>query len=168
MTEQVLVLVDGSNVIHAASWRMTGQEPAVLVDRIGSWAARHGHRAVVVFDGAGPATGGIVGVVEVMASGSMTGDDVLEREASRAFGRGVAFWVVSDDQAVRRVAGARAVRVVDTAVLLEQLQEPGLDETTAASEAGVAPSGSSRVGDQVDPHVRARLEQLRRGPAREQ
>ena len=90
-----LVLVDAENV-RRSLW--PNLAPDELVARCAAWAAREGHEAVVVFDGAAP--GGAVS-----AGGSA--DDWIAARAAELREARTPFVVVSSDRGLRaRIRGA--------------------------------------------------------------
>jgi hypothetical protein len=102
------VFVDGRNV-QRSQWPNLSDEE--LVDRTRAWAERHGHEAVIVFDGAAPA--GAIG------SGSESADDWLIREVPEHPGA----WLVTSDRALRDAAGANAGRVIGGGGFLAELEK---------------------------------------------
>jgi hypothetical protein len=103
-----LVYVDGRNV-QRSQWPNLSDEE--LVERTHAWAERHGHEAVVVFDGAAPA--GAVG------SGGESADDWLIREMPKHPGA----WLVTSDRALREAAAKDAGRVIGGGGFLRGLEK---------------------------------------------
>jgi hypothetical protein len=58
MAAQLTVLIDARNVLRS-KWPNIPEDKLVELAR--SWAAEHGHRAVIVFDGRGPSAPDVVG-----------------------------------------------------------------------------------------------------------
>ena len=102
------VFVDGRNV-QRSQWPNLSDEE--LVDRVRAWAGRHGHEAVIVFDGEAPA--GAIG------SGRESADDWLIREVPKHPGA----WLVTSDRALRDEAGKEAERLIGGGALLAQLEK---------------------------------------------
>ncbi|HKD34667.1 MAG TPA: hypothetical protein VKB73_14585 [Gaiellaceae bacterium] len=102
------VFVDGRNV-QRSQWPNLSDEE--LVDRVRAWAGRHGHEAVIVFDGEAPA--GAIG------SGRESADDWLIREVPKHPGA----WLVTSDRALRDEAGKEAGRLIGGGALLAQLEK---------------------------------------------
>lgn len=174
MTGRVLVLVDGSNVARCAAWRDANADAGTdhdlrrrLVDAASSWAAAEGHEVVVMFDGAGPWRPGQVRIspdLVVHGSGGAEGDELIERAAGRARASRRPHWIVSNDHALRMVAGAGADRVVasdDFAAELRGERRAGADDergtTTFEAHSG------TRLAEAMGGDVLARLERMRRG-----
>jgi predicted RNA-binding protein with PIN domain len=97
----VLVLVDGRNV-QRSRWPNVSDEE--LVAACAAWAAREGHRAVVVFDGRAPEWAAD-GVCEVVGTGGESADDWIARRAGDLDER---HWLVTSDRELRERAGAKA------------------------------------------------------------
>jgi predicted RNA-binding protein with PIN domain len=146
MAEPTLYLFDGYNLLHAGDFG----EPRELIDTLASFVAGRGVRGVVVFDGAEEERQ--VGSLSVRYAAHA--DDLLERLAAQ-HRHAELVCIVSSDDAVRRVSG-QEVRKLTSQLFLADLQP--------ASHREQEQRGSgSRVGDRLDPEVRARLERLRRG-----
>lgn len=171
---RTLVLIDGSNVSRCAAW-VAQLEPDErgdlahvrrrLVDAVASWAGREGVDVLLAFDGAGPWRPGRTRVapgVEVEGSGGgQSGDDLLEGIASDARRAGRAHWLVTNDRALRDVAGSGALLVLGADEFVEvrvaRATEPHADDHVAP------PGPAGGIGSLLDPDVAARLERLRRG-----
>jgi len=114
------VLVDARNVLRSRWPNVPEQE---LVERARSWAARHGHELVLVFDGTAP--GGAVGATELderttlVGSGAESADDWLIAHAADY----PEAWLVTSDRALRRAAGATAERIVGGGSFLQLLDD---------------------------------------------
>ena len=146
MPDPTLYLFDGYNLLHAGEFT----DPRELVDTLASFVAARGVRGVVVFDGAEEERQ--VGPLSVRYAAHA--DDLLERLAAE-HRADEPVCIVSSDDAVRRVSG-QEVRKLTSQLFLADLQP--------ASHREQEQRGSgSRVGDRLDPEVRARLERLRRG-----
>jgi predicted RNA-binding protein with PIN domain len=102
------VLVDGRNVLRS-QWPNIPEDE--LVTLACEWAARHGLRAVVVFDGRAPevSTGEHCTVV---GTADESADDWLTRRAGELREEGRPFWLVTSDRALRDAAGAGAERTI--------------------------------------------------------
>ncbi|MEO6866779.1 MAG: NYN domain-containing protein [Gaiellales bacterium] len=172
-TSVVLVLVDGSNVARCSVWRRYAGPDASdhelrrrLIDVICSWSAHGGHQTCVTFDGAGPWRAGstrITKQVEVVGSGPREGDDIIEQRAAIARGKRQLHWIVTSDVALRRVAGMGADRVLDSDGFAHELLTPDPMQAMPSAPDAADRGGRSQLGAGLDPKVRARLEQLRRG-----
>lgn len=149
MPDPTLYLFDGYNLLHAGVFRDRGE----LVDTLASFVAGRGVRGVVVFDGVGEERA--IGPLQVRFTAHA--DDLLERLAAenRAAER---VCVVSSDHAVRWTSG-QEVRKLASREFLEELAPV---EHVDHEQQGAG----GRVGDRLDPDVRAELERLRRGESR--
>lgn len=169
-----LVLVDGSNVARCGAWRSAHADAGSdhdlrrrLVDAAAGWAASSGHDVVVTFDGAGPWRPGRVRItmqLEVQGSGGAEGDDLIERQAALAGSEGRAYWLVSNDRALRMVAGAQAERTLDSDAFARLLTaRPPVVAAADVDREGTVTAGPTRIVETLDADVRARLERMRRG-----
>jgi predicted RNA-binding protein with PIN domain len=170
-----LVLVDGSNVARCAAWRAANpvaDDVALrrrLVDAIGSWAARAGHRAFVTFDGSGPWRPGSVrisGEVEVFGTGGVEGDDVIAQRAVSAVRSKTPYWLVTSDRGLSLLAGGGADRTIRADDFVEVELGVARSRSTSGATADRAVEErqpGSRLGESVDDDVRAKLERMRRG-----
>ena len=102
------VYVDGRNV-QRSQWPNLSDEE--LVQRVRDWAERHGHEAILVFDG--DATEGAIG------SGGESADDWLIREVPKHPGA----WLVTSDRALREAAATNAERVIGGGGFLRELEK---------------------------------------------
>lgn len=167
----VVVLVDGSNVVHGRAWsRHHGDRHedgrGRLVDAICSWSARAGVEVVITFDGTDAGTSGVRRAapgVEVVYTGTSDADSELERRAVRLHAAGRRHWLVSDDRAVRGVARHGADRIVDTTSFVQMLEPPAELPDPRRFDAGAG--GTARIADTIDASTRSSLERLRRGDA---
>lgn len=183
MSAPVVVLVDGSNVAHSHAWRtlvvsrMAGVDPgdddrrALLLGTAQGWAVVAGVELMLVFDGAGPLGPGrraLGGGLTVIGSGRGDGDTVIERWARRLRGEGRACWLVTDDVALRQVAGAGVDRIWSAEDFVRELatsfstsaDDPAVEFRNERSHRQSAPS---QLRDTLDKDVLARLERMRRG-----
>jgi hypothetical protein len=94
-----LVVVDAENV-RRSLWPNLSREE--LVERARAWAAREGHRLLVVFDGPPPEDAPDL-------VGSTHADDEIATRATAALGP---VWVVTSDRELRRRVEGRADRVL--------------------------------------------------------
>lgn len=173
----LLVLVDGSNVAHAARWLervddTVADAAARLVERCAGAAGAHGWEVLVTFDGLGPH--GAVGErhvspqCSVVATGSASADSLLEREAAQAAAAGRAHWLVTSDRGLRDVAGGSADRVLGARAFLAELGAPDAGaratevERDAYADRAHGAAGSP-LRERVSADVRGLLERLRRG-----
>jgi predicted RNA-binding protein with PIN domain len=171
VTAATVVLVDGSNLAHRiANDTATSVEDRrrELVDRICSWGAGLGHEVVVTFDGQGPYGAGsrqVTPEVEIFGTGPKDADGVLERRARAVRRAGRAVWLVTDDVALRRVAGAGADRITAGTEFLELLTLDARQQRDSSTERppAAAPPRDTRLADGVDAETWNRLERLRRG-----
>ncbi|MBC7460666.1 MAG: NYN domain-containing protein [Thermoleophilia bacterium] len=168
---RLVVLVDGSNVTHRVA-RATSIDIAdsqrLFVDQVCSWGAALGHDVIITFDGAGPYGAGdrqVTPEVAVVGTGARDADGVLEHRSRGLRKAGRRVWLVTDDVALRRVAGAGADRITSGSDFLELLQLDERQNRQAATERPVsaAPPRDTRVTDGLDPATWAKLERLRRG-----
>ena len=146
MTDPTLYLFDGYNLLHAADISDRGE----LVDLLASFVAARGARGVVVFDGVGEDRE--IGPLAVRFAGHA--DDVLERLAAEHRTTEVVC-VVSSDAAVVRTSG-QEVRKLSSRLFLADLVPERHTETEKRG-------AGSRVGENLDPETREKLERLRRG-----
>lgn len=102
------VFIDGRNV-QRSQWPNLSDEE--LLERARTWAERHGHEVVLVFDGDAPP--GAIG------SGSESADDWLIREVPKHPGA----WLVTSDRALRDEAGVNAGTVIGGGSFLEELEK---------------------------------------------
>lgn len=116
----MLVFVDANNV-RRSQWPNLSDEH--LVERVRSWAERHGHETVIVFDRAAP--GGIVGSkrlderTALVGSGSESADEWLIGEVPAHPGA----WLVTSDRELREAAGGSAGRVIGGGSFLRELDD---------------------------------------------
>jgi predicted RNA-binding protein with PIN domain len=146
VADPTLYLFDGHNLLHAGEF--SGH--AELVDALASFVAVKGVRGVVVFDGAGEERD--VGPLSVRYVPHA--DDLVERLAAE-HRRVELVCVVSSDAAVVRTAG-QEVRKLSSRLFLAELTPARHTEVEQAGAGG-------RLGDNLDPETRERLERLRRG-----
>jgi predicted RNA-binding protein with PIN domain len=142
VAEPTLYLFDGHNLFYAGGF----EDLRELVDTLASFVALRGARGVVVFDGAGDDA--VFGALEVRFAPHA--DALLERLADE-YRRSEEVLLVSSDAAVRGTSGFE-VGVRSSATFLGDLEPVRHAEERP-----------SRLADQLDPEVRARLERLRRG-----
>ncbi len=118
MAGDVTVLVDARNVLRS-EW--PNRSEGELAELCCAWAAREGHRAVVVFDGDAPedAAGGDCMVIGTSAE---TADERLERLAAELAADRRPYWLVTSDRALRATAGGDAVRVVGGGTFLSLIR----------------------------------------------
>jgi predicted RNA-binding protein with PIN domain len=170
----VVVLVDGSNVAHrlqADSGIDIDDRKRDLVDLVCNWASSE-HAVTITFDGAGPYGAGTRRVtphVEVVGTGERDADSVLERRSRKLRRAGCSIWLVTDDVALRRVAGAGADRISSADDFLLLLRTGAPTPRDAERSHGPAAAGpgpvprATRMTDGMAPDVRAALERIRRG-----
>src|SRR5437773_1228476 len=111
------VLVDAENV-RRSRWPNVSQER--LVELCRAWAAAHGARTIVVFDGKAPPAAADEQVT-VVGTGSESADDWLVRTTQELRERGEPFWLVTSDRALRAAARAGAERVIGGGSFLNEL-----------------------------------------------
>ncbi len=123
----MLLLIDGHNLISALP-DIALDDPndeAKLVEKLKSYAARTGHRCVVVFDGGIP--GGLSRdlssgrVQAVFAAAARTNADRVLRERIREASDPGQVMVVSSDREVQAEAEARRMRVLSSEAFAVQL-----------------------------------------------
>ncbi len=164
-------IVDGYNVLHAL-FRGAGKEEIFarrdwLADRLASFAAVQGARAVLVFDGTGsnttssePIKGAPVEVV--FAGGRFDADTLIARRiAGRPADMEVV--VVSADQEVQRTASRAGVSRMTPLELAAELGV-GPQRGQALDSAPDSSRMPSRLEDKVDPETLRRLEEMRHKP----
>jgi hypothetical protein len=103
-----LVYIDGRNV-QRSQWPNLSDEE--LVEQARAWAERHGHEAILVFDGDAPA--------DAIGSGHESADDWLIREVPKRAGA----WLVTSDRALREAVGSNAGRVIGGGAFLLELRK---------------------------------------------
>ena len=108
MAGDVTVLVDARNVLRS-EW--PNRSEGEIAELCCAWAAREGHRAVLVFDGDAPRDAA-AGDCVVMGTGAETADERLERLADDLAADRRPYWLVTSDRALRAAAGRDAARVV--------------------------------------------------------
>jgi hypothetical protein len=146
--ERVHVLVDVTNVARSsealATWTDVADEVRIrrCYDATLSWAAMEGHDVLAALDG-----------------GAVTADRQIIDAAAAARSAGRRWWLVSDDRALRDVAGVGAERMIATAAFVSDLA--GISESSDDALADFErPTG---IGSQIDPETIVRLERIRRG-----
>lgn len=107
MTDAVTVLVDARNVLRSEWPNRLENE---LVEVCCAWAAREGHRAVLVFDRDAPRDAG-TDRCRVIGTDAETADERLERVAAELAAAGRQYWLVTSDRALRAAAGRDAARL---------------------------------------------------------
>ena len=165
-----LYIVDGYNVLHAL-FRGADKEEIFarrdwLADRLASFAAVHGAKAVLVFDGHGPQSTSSVpfkgAPVEVcFAGGRFTADTLIARRIAEQQAD-IAVVVVSADQEVQRTASRAGVSRMTPLELGAELLGPGSRQ--ALDSAQDSTTMLSRLEDKVDPETLRRLEEMRNKP----
>lgn len=143
MAEPTFYLFDGFNLMHAGTFRDVRE----LTDTLASFVATRGARGVVVFDGVGADER--IGPLEVRYA--RNADALLERLASDLREQ-EQICLVSSDVLVRNTSGQEVGKMSSRTFLRELPATPRHQD-----------SRRMQVGDRLDPEVRARLEQLRRG-----
>lgn len=146
MAEPTLYLFDGYNLLHAGHFSDRNE----LVDTLASFVASRGVKGVLVFDGVGEERR--IGSLSVRFAAHA--DDVLERLAAENRTSELVC-VVSSDAAVVRTSG-QEVRKLSSRLFLADLRPA---EHTETEQRGAG----SRLGDNLDPETREKLERLRRG-----
>lgn len=165
-------IVDGYNVLHAL-FRGADKEEIFarrdwLADRLASFAALRGARAVLVFDGRGPQSTSSTPVrgapVEVVfAGGRFTADTLIARRiAGREADTQVV--VVSADQEVQRTASRAGVSRMTPLEFERELTGDDRHNRQALDSAPDSTRMPSRLEDKVDPETLRRLEELRHKP----
>jgi predicted RNA-binding protein with PIN domain len=117
---EAIVLIDALNVRRSRWPNLPARE---LVDRCARWARRHGHRALVVFDGPAPrdANAAADSACEVIGTAVESADDWIARRASELAAAGRPYWLVTSDRELRRRAGHAARRQIGGGSFLKQL-----------------------------------------------
>ena len=146
MADPTLYLFDGHNLLHAGEFAGHGE----LIDTLASYVAQHGAHGVVVFDGHGDERQ--VGPLSVRYAPHA--DDVLERLAAEHRDSELVR-LVSSDAVIRGVSG-QEVQTLSSRLFLAELAPARHTEVEQRGAGG-------RVGDNLDPETRERLERLRRG-----
>jgi hypothetical protein len=167
-----LYIVDGYNVLHALFRGANTEELFArrdwLADKLASFAAVRGVRAVLVFDGRGhrstssePVRGGPVEVV--FAGGRFTADTLIARRiAGRPADTHVV--VVSADQEVQRTASRAGVSRMTPREFEHELSSEESRNKQVLDSASDFTRMPSRLEDKVDPETLKRLEELRHKP----
>ena len=119
MTGAATVLVDARNVLRS-EWPNRSENE--LVELCCAWAAREGHRAVLVFDGDAPRRAA-ADECRVVGTGAETADEWLERAAGDHHAAARPYWLVTSDRALRAVAGRHAERVIGGGTFLRLIRE---------------------------------------------
>jgi predicted RNA-binding protein with PIN domain len=120
VADDTTVLIDARNVLRSQWPNVPERE---LVERAGSWAERHGHQVVLVFDGEAP--GGVVGTerrdnrTTLVGSGGESADEWLIRESPAYPGA----WLVTSDRALREAVARHASRLIGGGAFLRELDE---------------------------------------------
>jgi predicted RNA-binding protein with PIN domain len=107
-----VALVDAWNVIRSR-WPNIDEERFLEATR--AWAEREGTRAVVVFDGPAPGTGGEMRELEattVVGTGRASADDWIAEHARTLAEAGERVWLVSSDRGLRERVAPYAERVI--------------------------------------------------------
>lgn len=146
MADPTLYLFDGYNLLHAGHFA----DRSELVDTLASFVASRGVKGVLVFDGVGEERQ--IGPLAVRFAAHA--DDVLERLAAENRASELVC-VVSSDAAVVRTSG-QEVRKLSSRLFLADLAPAEHTETEQRGAGG-------RLGDNLDPETREKLERLRRG-----
>jgi predicted RNA-binding protein with PIN domain len=146
MADPTLYLFDGYNLLHAGHF----SDRSELVDALASFVASRGVRGVLVFDGVGDERE--IGPLSVRFAAHA--DDVLERLAAENRTSQLVC-IVSSDAAVARASG-QEVRKLSSRLFLADLTPEQHMETEQRGAGG-------RLGDNLDPETREKLERLRRG-----
>jgi predicted RNA-binding protein with PIN domain len=146
MADPTLYLFDGYNLLHAGHFADRNE----LVDMLASFVASKGVKGVLVFDGVGEERQ--IGPLAVRFAAHA--DDVLERLAAEHRASELVC-VVSSDAAVVRTSG-QEVRKMGSRLFLADLAPAEHTETEQRGAGG-------RLGDNLDPETREKLERLRRG-----
>jgi predicted RNA-binding protein with PIN domain len=113
------VLIDARNVLRS-EWPNRSERE--LVELCCAWAARHGYRAVLVFDGRAP-RGAVGDECRVIGTGAETADERLERAPADLASAGRPYWLVTSDRALREAAGRHADRVVGGGTFLRLIRQ---------------------------------------------
>ncbi len=166
-----LYIVDGYNVLHAM-FRGAGKEEIFarrdwLAGQLASFAALRGARALLVFDGRGPASTSSIPIkgapVEVVfAGGRFTADTLIARRIAEQ-PADVEVVVVSADQEVQRTASRAGVSRMTPPELAGHLSG-GTQRGQALDSAPYSTRMPSRLEDEVDPETLRKLEELRNKP----
>jgi len=142
MADPTLYLFDGHNLFHAGDYKDLRQ----LRDELASFVALKGARGVLVFDGSGADES--YGPLDVRYAEDA--DTLLERLAAENR-RTEVVCLVSSDIAVRGTSG-QEVQKRSSATFLADME--------AVSHSEERPH---HLRDTLDPEIRAKLEQMRRG-----
>jgi predicted RNA-binding protein with PIN domain len=142
LPDPTLYLFDGHNVLHAGGFGDANE----VIDLLASFVGLRGARGIVVFDG----TGADREIGPLAVRFAPHADTLLERLSAEHRQQEVVC-LVSSDAAVRGVSG-QEVRKLSSSTFLAEFERVSHTDP-----------GASRVRDRLDPAVRERLEQLRRG-----
>jgi predicted RNA-binding protein with PIN domain len=142
VSERVLYLFDGYNLLHAGGY----EDPRELRDTLASFVAVKGARGVLVFDGVG--TDEKHGPLEVRFAEHA--DTLLERLAAEHLGSAHVI-LVSSDAAVRGTSGHEVQKLSSRTFLGDLVDATHRDERPR------------QLRDRLDPATREALERMRRG-----
>jgi predicted RNA-binding protein with PIN domain len=142
VAEPTLYLFDGFNLLHAGDF----EDSRELTDKLASFVAEKGVRGVLVFDGTGEDL--TYGSLEVRFAEHA--DTLLERLAAENRDK-EQVCLVSSDSEVRGTSG-QAVMKLSSATFTRDFSLEGHQEQQPM-----------RVEDKLDPDIRSKLEELRRG-----
>jgi predicted RNA-binding protein with PIN domain len=171
------VIVDGYNVIHAwpelvASLGRHGLEAARsgLIDRMAEFRASTAVDVVIVFDSHGRRKGSgdretVEGVEVRYGSRLESADHVIERLIYDAVRRNLAAdtVVATNDRLQRAMVAAMGVATMSAQALLDDVRRASQDRGTQIRRRQDDAHFSGRIEHRLDPEVRRRLEQMRRG-----
>ncbi len=171
------LVVDGYNIAHAwpelSALIKRGQVEETrhrLIRMLGEYAAASGERVTVVFDahsrahrhGAGES---VDGVTVLFGSSAQTADHVIERRVSLASRRGDArtVTVATGDRLQREMVMSMGGAVVGPEALRQMVMGVKADVDDQGARRRREARSANRLEDRLDPEVRRRLDDLRRG-----
>ena len=171
------LVVDGYNIIHAwpdlaQSMRRESLEEARrrLIVRLGEYRASTGSEVLIVFDARkrrrGSADREVVEGVEIRyGSVEASADHVIERLMYEASRKGDVHDTVlaTDDHLQRDLVSAMGVPTMSSQALRAEVERAETDRAGEMRRREDGPAAGGRIENRIDPDVRRRLEEMRRG-----
>jgi predicted RNA-binding protein with PIN domain len=171
------LIVDGYNIIHAwpdlaQSLRRESLEEARrrLITRLAEYRASTGTEVLIVFDARkrvrGSADREVVEGVEIrFGSVQESADHVIERLMYEASRKGTALDLVlaTDDRLQTGLVSGMGVPTMSSRTLLAEVTRADTDRAGEMRRRVEGPGADGRIENRIDPDVRRRLEEMRRG-----